>query len=436
MRWLSLQGIDRVGATGRSAAATAGLQATSFALAFVASVLLARLLGAAEYGAYAYAIAWASILGVPALLGLDRMLIREIAAGLQRGSWGLPRVVTARARRAVVGASGVSVAVGACIAVLSAPRDLVAPILIGLGLVPLTALGQVQRAALQGLGRAARGHLAQSFVRPALLVALLAILFAPGLDVDVSPEGALALHAAAAAGALVVGAVLLRRVLPAGSADIDETPLRWASSAPVLTVFAGLGMLNAQLGTLIVAGIAGTAPAGLFAIATRAAGLVTLPLVALSAVVAARLSALHAASDTRGLERLLRRSALASGLAAAPVALVVAALGPRFLRLFGEEFQDAYAALAILVGAQLLNAAFGPVGVGLIMTGRELAATLGLAAAVVLNAGLAMALVPRWHETGAAVAAAASIVANNAFFAYWLRRSVGVRPLPLGRRAS
>src|SRR6185437_16126593 len=62
-----------------SASATAILQGASMLMGFATAVLLARLLGSHGYGRYVIAISWAGILTIPALLGLDRFLVRGIA---------------------------------------------------------------------------------------------------------------------------------------------------------------------------------------------------------------------------------------------------------------------------------------------------------------------------------------------------------------------
>src|ERR687886_218356 len=45
----------------------------------ICHLLLTRQLGAHAYGIYAYATAWAMALSVPATLGLERLIIREVA---------------------------------------------------------------------------------------------------------------------------------------------------------------------------------------------------------------------------------------------------------------------------------------------------------------------------------------------------------------------
>jgi len=60
-------------------------------LSFVLAIILARTLGTEGFGTYSYAFAWTVLLGVPAILGMDQLLIREIAAYRVHSQWHLIR---------------------------------------------------------------------------------------------------------------------------------------------------------------------------------------------------------------------------------------------------------------------------------------------------------------------------------------------------------
>ena len=87
------------------ASATAVLQAASSATSFLVAVILARLLGSHGYGAYVFALAWASVLTMPAGLGLNRFVVRGIAGYEVTRDWGHLRGLLIRANTLVVLAS-------------------------------------------------------------------------------------------------------------------------------------------------------------------------------------------------------------------------------------------------------------------------------------------------------------------------------------------
>src|SRR5262252_9443217 len=95
---------------------TGGLLALRVAfggLSFILTIILARTLGTEGFGAYSYAFAWTVLLGMPAILGMDQLLIREIATYRLHSQWHLIRGLLRMANCSVLVAS-------VCIAVIAA----------------------------------------------------------------------------------------------------------------------------------------------------------------------------------------------------------------------------------------------------------------------------------------------------------------------------
>ncbi|RLF39101.1 MAG: hypothetical protein DRN12_07435, partial [Thermoplasmata archaeon] len=83
--------------------------------------------------------------------------------------------------------------------------------------------------------------------------------------------------------------------------------------------------------------------------------------------------------------------------------------GAWFLGLaFGEAFAESATALAVVSLGQLVNAATGPVGLLLVMSGHENKATLSVGIGSAVNLIFNLALIQLWAINGAAAAFAAS----------------------------
>lgn len=106
-----------------------------------------------------------------------------------------------------------------------------------------------------------------------------------------------------------------------------------------------------------------------------------------------------------------------------------------YLDLFGASFQMGATALVILALGQFVNAAAGPSGNVLIMTGQERIAVRGVAAGLLANIVLAVALVPPLGVTGGAIAFASSLVLWNTVLVVLARRLVGVNVTAFRRLA-
>ena len=55
------------------------LRVANTLLVIATTLVLARIMGARDYGVYAYIISWVSLLSVPAATGFDTLLVREVA---------------------------------------------------------------------------------------------------------------------------------------------------------------------------------------------------------------------------------------------------------------------------------------------------------------------------------------------------------------------
>ena len=62
----------------RRATGTFGIRLVSLAMQFAGSIMIARLLGVAEFGVYAYAFTWVVLVGLMLSLGVTQLATREL----------------------------------------------------------------------------------------------------------------------------------------------------------------------------------------------------------------------------------------------------------------------------------------------------------------------------------------------------------------------
>lgn len=433
--------IDLRRAVSRGAAATLVMRAGGMAFSAVATILLARELGAAAYGTYSWAVVLVLALSLPAALGADQLLVREAGVALDRGDWGRLRTLVRSALRHVAVVSAGAAALGVVIVLLiddGSPDARGSALLVALPIIPLFALVLVAQGTLLGLGRTARALAPAMLVRQVTFTALVAAAVLAG---GLSAAGAVGLQAAAAAVATVAAAVLLRRALaaqavPPATADGDgvgPAPREWLRSSLPMGATAMLLIIEPQIGLLVLGAVSDTAETGIYAAAFQC----TAPFALLLAVgrlplgpVVARL---RAAGERERLQRGLRvatRGAAAMGAVLAAILLVVP--GP-VLSLFGSEFTDGTAALRLLAVAMLVNLLCAFNGMVLIMAGQERAAMRTTIACFALDVVLCLALVPSLGATGAAIAVLASIVTRNVANSLATRRLLGIDSTVFGR---
>jgi O-antigen/teichoic acid export membrane protein len=418
------------------AASTYVLQFISLGLGFFSQLAVARLLGISGYGVYAYALAWSSILVRPSLLGLDRVLIRELATYQKASEFGFMRGLLRRSDQvALLGAGALTAAMAVIAMFISSPTMRVA-VAIGMLIVPLATLGRMRLATLQGLRRASLGQLTQSVGRTAFFIVFLAIAVVITRSTPMRPEIAIGAQVFAFAAALAAGSIVVRRVLP--RQIMRSTPRfegrKWARSLPTLALYTILTTVASQVPIIMLGVISTTTDTGRFNAAWQSVSLITIALASVEQVVAPRIAVLFASGDRSGIERLLTRATYATSALALPPILFLTLFGPWFLGLFGHGFGQGGTALTILVVGQMFNAATGTLGVALLMTKHERSATFAALAGACLNVTLCAILIPAWGANGAAVAASASLVLVNTIFVVAVVRKMGIRPIILGIR--
>jgi O-antigen/teichoic acid export membrane protein len=119
-------------------------------------------------------------------------------------------------------------------------------------------------------------------------------------------------------------------------------------------------------------------------------------------------------------------------LASWPMYLVLAVFPAVVLSIFGARYMIGASALAVLSLAMLVNLGTGNVTVVLLMGGKSSWSALNAGAALAINIGLNLWLVPRMGILGAAIAWAASIVVDNVTAMVEVRWVLGLAPFGPG----
>lgn len=404
---------------------------------FIGIILLTSVLGTRGYGAYVYALAWATLLGVPAVLGLPQLVIRQVAGAHARGDHGLARGMIRRAYQWTFAASITVVAVGALGGVFIGREEPAVrrAYLLGLLLIPTVALYKVNESVMRGFRRVVQGRIAETTIQPVVLIGLLLgvwVLARRHLGAAV----AMALTDVAATVALVISAVLVRRAIPepvrCAVPRYDERA--WLRGAAPLLVQSVAAAANMQLSLILVGALTDVSRSGVFNTALRWATFVSFVQAVVNFPLAPAIARLHVSAEHARLQRLLRRASRGAAATALPVVVGLIVFREQALGVFGPEFTSGGTALLILVVGELLSVACGSVTFAMAMTGHERALARTTIASVVLNVALGLALIPAFGIEGVAIARAVSTVGLNLVLVWQLWRREGISPAIGGSR--
>jgi O-antigen/teichoic acid export membrane protein len=419
-----------------SASGTALLQGGSGVMTFVLAVLLARFLGSVGYGLYSLGYAWSTLLLVPAILGLNTFLVRGIAVYEVKEQWRLMKGLLFRTNQLVLLTSTIIALGGIVVALLWLSPSFRGPFCVAMLLVPLTALTLLRQGAMQAFGKVVKGQLPEYLIRP-LLIIVVVVLLEVSVPHALTPTTALGANVFGVAVAFTVGAIFLRQTLPSALRSVrPEFATRlWLRASLPMMLISGVWMANNYAATLMVGILDGPGPAGVYTAAQKGAEVIVIILYATNMPLAPAIARLHTRGDRQGLERTTEHMARATLLVSMPIACAFMIFPHLYLGLFGASFQVGTTALMILAFGQLINAAAGPSGNVLIMTGQEGVAVRGVAAGLLANIVLAVILVPPLGVTGGAIAFAVSLILWNTVLVVLARRLVGINVTAFRRLA-
>lgn len=408
-----LHGTDERATAQRAALFAFGIRVASAGIAFASQVLLARWVGAFEFGIFAYVWVWVFILGSLSTCGLNTSVLRFIPDYRENSQFNLLRGFVTASRLTVVGVSTVLALIGAglLVSIDGLVSDYyIVPLILGAICLPMFALTDLQDGISRTYGWIDLALAPPYIIRPLLLLVFFAIAIASGAEA--SGQTAI-LSMIGASWLAAIGQTLLLTKRLAGEIEPVKKSYDYSFwlkiSMPIMMVD-GFYILMTHTDIVVL---------NLFLnpedIAIYYAGVKTISLVSFVyfAVVAAQMhkfSSLHGDDKTEQLDALLGESITWIFWPSLLAAAFILALGLPLLSLYGPEFSHGFSVMAILSIGLLVRASFGPLEFVLNVLGQQKACAVVLFSAAVLNIGLNFLFIPSYGLEGAATATTLTVI--------------------------
>jgi O-antigen/teichoic acid export membrane protein len=415
----------------RGSASALLLRLAGAGMAFGLQVLLARLLGHAQYGVYIFAFTLIATLSLVLKLGFDTTMLRFLPGYRIRNQWELLRGLLRESSRLVwAAAGGVAILIAAVAGLVrpGADAELAWTFCIAGAALPLMATQHLAEARLRAFDRLTLARIPPELLQP-LLLGLIVVAFMTAQG-GIRAPAAMFCTLVAAALTLLVSTLAFRSVAPAQafSGPVRRDSRRWRTASLLLAAFSTTMLVIGQIDVVVAGAMMGPEVAGSYATASRISKFIPFGLTAVNLALAPLASRLFHEGRTDELQRVVVWAAGAILLTTLPLAAGVILFGTSLLGVFGPEFVVARDALVILSIGKVVNALCGPTATLLAMSGnqRELAAVAVGSAA--LDGALLILLIPWLGMVGAAVATTLTTVAWNLALLYLVRRRTGIRP--------
>ncbi len=408
-------------------------------LAFVSQVLLARWMGAYEFGVYVYVTTWVMVIGGVVDIGIASSAQRFIPLYSEKGSWSLLRGFLSGGRRLVF-AIATTTAILGLIAIYLFRGWLddytIVPLAIGCLILPVYGVMHLH----DGIARAHNWPnlaLMPPFVfRQLIVIGLMGAAFASGIPTDATLGIAISAIAiwACAIGQFVVLSRKLKREVPAGDKSYDIP--RWIAVSIPMFIVDCIYMLLMYVDVLILKHFRSPDEIAIYFAAAKTMALVSFVYFAVSAACAHKFSEYFEAGDRARLANFIRDAIAWTFWPSLAATALVLAFGWPLLWLFGERFVIGYELMFVLAIGILARAIVGPGERFLSMVGEQKACALAALAALVINLVLCFALIPSYGVMGAAISTTIAFIAESVLIFLIARYRLGFHLFVFGGKRS
>jgi len=414
----------------RSAAYSMGIKSFAVAAGFAMNWVFSRFLGATGVGQFFLVFSAVNILSMIGKLGMDRTVLRFISAHASQQQWGKAKGVQFFAFRLV----GIFTLCTSALLFFAAPYLanywFKQPQLTNLfqwfaiGIVPL-AIIQNTSESLKGIGKIQLAQLLYDALLPTLATFIFLIV-----------TGSTSLYAIQSylLAAVIVFVVtqsawrfsITRHREKRETVDKRELirsaiPILWTNVFQQIILWMPAFMLGLW---------ASPKDIGVFQIAFRIALLISIFQYVFNSNLAPRISALYVKGEIKKIQEMCGKTTRFVGAMALPVFIALTVFSKFFMELFGKDFGSGAILLSIMAIGQFYNVMMGPVGISLIMCGRERKMRNSVAISACALLLLNCILIPLFGALGAAVTSCVVLIVQNTMAGWYLWKELKIITFP------
>lgn len=390
----------------------------------VMNALLGRMLGPESFGLFVFASGTAVLAARFSALGWPTMSMRYLPAFVADQDWGRYRGILGAAFKVV------SLATLICSLLLllagfwvqqgSDRQDLAWGLYLSALVLPGIALRRMLRQVLAAMRKPGHSVIVDEVIPPVLVIAGILVISVNAVSATIG-------YAIASAMAIFVGGVLTVRHVAMHipqAADIVEFRL-WFGKAFQFLIGVSSRMLLNRTDVILLAPLATLAETGTYGAAMRLTYILTFPQIVLSMVMNPRYSDAYSRKNYAALAKHMRFSYIFSVSTALVLSLPLILFPDRIMTLvYGSAFGGGGRVLFLLSLSQLIAGIALPSVSVAMMTDRQNMVSVSTLAAVFVNVGLNIWLIPLYGAQGAATASLVTMLGLAAFQIPWVALSL------------
>jgi O-antigen/teichoic acid export membrane protein len=192
-----------------------------------------------------------------------------------------------------------------------------------------------------------------------------------------------------------------------------------------MMIASGMSLIIGQTDIVMLGLFRSSEEVGIYSIVLSLSLITTFILNSINVIIAPKFSELFHAGEAEELKYIAQKATKLAFFSTLPILIFLLLFGRFFLSLYGSDFVFGYLALIFLVFSQFINAATGPVGYFLDMTGHQKKFRNIIIFSAILNILLNYILIPNYGIHGAAFASMLSVVLWNITAMFYIKKLYG-----------
>lgn len=413
------------------------LRLLGMVLLYANQVLMARLMGVADYGDYTVIMTWINFIVAFCMFGFDHGAQRFFSMLVAKEEWAKTRGYLRFSFRIIVVVS-VLCMVGWFLFLWNKqsapnpvdryPRTYSEAFLWSMFIIPLLALVYQASAIYRSLHKIKLSLIAVYLILP-VGISLSSLTYYWLNDKGMRVNAAVLMNLLCT---FLVAWYLIRKIRKDMKPKFGNSKPRyemklWFSAGLTYLAMNVFTLVLKQADILFVSHCLGHAEAGIYAAAVKISALIPFGLTIVDYVYTPRISSVFAKNDRALLQQYISHASKIVLIITIPLSLLLIGSGKYLLMIFGSEFQSSYLPLIILISGQLINAFTGMVGPLMTMTGNQNIFLMVYVVVSCIDLGMNYLLVPRMGVSGAALSSAVSVALLNIIMYYIVRKRLNIR---------
>lgn len=390
-------------------------------------ILLARFLGAEEFGVFAFALSIFTVLSIVAELGLPIVVTRFATIYFLKKQIKLFKGIINFSNSRIILMSCLLMVVTIILYFLNTfTGEYDKVILYGLPLIILFSLSRLRSAILMAVHKVNIAQLPEMIVRPLLIIVFVSLLYYFG---NISASNAILLYVAINIIVYLMGEFLVKkytREFLVRKNNLNFEKNKWIAAALPLFFLGGIQILGAHSDIFFLGIMAESKDVGVFKSMYQISLLVLFSLSAVNAISTPLIVNDFEQNNFRGLRKTFLNFCGINFVFSLLIGSLLLFLGKYFIELlYGKEYLVGYSCLQILIIGRIINATLGASNQFLKMMGEEKKATKGIITGVIVGIILNIILIPDYGIVGSSIAVAISLTTWNVYLFIILMRKIG-----------